>query len=403
MADFSINPLVAQYLSGLGADLMKYGGNTNEGLQLTKTNEVTNQNIKSNNMMKLMQQALGPDGSSVKVDNKGVKIDVTPDSEMYKMLMGGSGISTPAQSDLVPQTNSTKDTRPTAPASTTTATPAASSTVVNPFNITPPTISNNLSGIDPGMLAGLTPQEITSVMDMKSRQDQLKQQSYRDIVDSLYKGQVDVPYKKALTAQAEAATAENTASVPITVGGKSMTVTPKDAIAWAKMEKETTPNEIKLYEYAQKQGFSGSIVDFKNADQTGHQKDYQAAVKGGYKGDFNGWLLDQAKAGAINLGTKVEEKKAMSELAGQLYFNDPKWTEDINKQTADFDKNQAWLVPEKDRPLAKSKVIVKTIEDKISAGSGAIQNVTMDKDGKTMVWTVKWPSGDVKTIKHAVK
>ena len=78
------NPLIAQYLSGLGADLMKYGGNTNEGLQLTETNKVTNQSIKANNMMKMIQQALGPDGSSMKADSKGINLNLTKDSAMFK-------------------------------------------------------------------------------------------------------------------------------------------------------------------------------------------------------------------------------------------------------------------------------------------------------------------------------
>jgi hypothetical protein len=264
---------------------------------------------------------------------------------------------------------------------------------------TPPTRVNPFASIGAAELAGLDAKDILGLTDVLQRRQQMEQMTYRDAVNAMS----DVPYKQALTKQAEAATAENTPSVPIQVGNRSMMVTPKDAIAWARIQKEMTPAKIKEYEYAQSQGYSGSIVDFSNLEKTVDIKNFEKAKKDGYQGNFNTWLTTQNQAKAINLGTKIEEKKALSELAGQLYFNDPKWTDDIHKQVLDFDKNQSWLIPEKDRPLAKSKVIVKSIEDKIVAGGGNIQKVVMDKDGKTMVWTVKWPSNDIKTIKQAVK
>ena len=382
MADFNINPLIAQYLSGLGADLMKYGANTDKGFQMENVNAVTNQSIKSNSMMKLLQNALSPDGSSVNADGKGITIKATNDSAMYKNLIGADEGVGPSKVD--------ESLRPADPATT------------QPTSA----LARVLAGMNSGNTTGLTPEQMMSGISMAQEQDKFSQKTYGEVVDRLRQDRManaDIPYKEALTKQAIAATAENTPTVDITYGDKTMKVTPKDAIAWEKMKKETTPNEVKLYEYAQGQGYKGSIVDFKNADQTGHKKDFDEAVKSGYKGKFSNWMLEMAKAGAINLGTKVEEKKAMSELEGQLYFNNPKWSKDVDDQVATFNKDQAWLVPEKDRPLARSKVVVKSIEDKITAGSGAIQSVVMDKDNKTMIWTVKWPSGDVKIIKRAIK
>lgn len=394
MADL-INPLVAQYLAGLGADLMKYGGDTSKGLQLENVNAITNQSIKANSMKKLMSTILGDNDSKMTFGKDGATIKIPSNMLLEEGETAGGGTSAlntdtnvatmaapsqaPVQTQAQPQT-------PAQPA-------AVSEMPVAPVRVNPFT---NIGAAD---LAGIDSQTMIGLANMLHNKQQLDQMSYRDAVNTF----TDVPYKKALTKQAEAAAAENTPSVTITVGDKTMKVTPKDAIAWEKLKKETTPNEIKLYEYAQKHGFTGSIVDFKNADLTVHQKDYNAAVKDGYKGNFNSWLLEQAKAGAINLGTKIEEKKAMSELAGQLYFNDPKWVDDIGKKVSDFEKDQAWLIPEKDRPLAKSRLIVKSIEDKITAGSGKIQSVVMDEDGKTMVWTVNWPSGDTKVIRQAVK
>ena len=43
------------------------------------------------------------------------------------------------------------------------------------------------------------------------------------------------------------------------------------------------------------------------------------------------------------------------------------------------------------------------IEDKITAGNGKILGRRWAEDGKTAIWKVKWDSGDVEEIRHAVK
>jgi hypothetical protein len=410
------NKMFLQFLGGLGQDISTFGANTDKGMQFTHLGAATQENIKSQSMLKLLKQALGPDESSLKASNKGLTINIpnapadpansssAPENNPFADAVANAVPNTLATSTVTTPNPFTVD-QALAPA----VAPVAAVPSLVPTSVTP----NPFTSINPADLAGLSPQEILSVVGAKHAQDTLKQQSYRDMVAALYAGKTDAraetaapidnKYKGALTNQSIAAATENTPSVTISYGDSTFKVTPKDAIAWEKMKKETTPNEMKLYDLALKQGFVGSIVDFKNSDMTTHQKDYEKAKSEGYDKGFTPWLLDMAKAGAINLGTKVEEKKTLSELGGQLYFNDPKWTEDVHKQTAAFDKDQAWVIPEKDRPLARSKVVVKTVEDKIAAGSGAIQSVTMDKDGKTMVWTVKWPSGDTKTIKQAVR
>jgi|GEM_PF-1882417 len=416
MADL-INPLVAQYLSGLGSDLMKYGANTNNGLQLENVNAITNQSIKSNNMMKLLQSALGPDGSSVNIDNRGVTLKATNDSELFKQMLDGSGIKTPnatmdESGNLVPKVNASSgpavplSNESPASAPVTTTAPTTPSGIINPFGITPPPITG-MPKISVADLAGLNPTDIMSVVDAKAKQDQLKQMSYKELVDTMYKGgslAVDVPYKKALTTQANAAAAENTPSVPIVVGGKTMTVTPKDAIAWAKVDKETKDAKVKQFEYAVSKGYTGDFVKFLNTETTTDIKNFDKAVAGGYKGTFDNWMLTHERARAISLGEKVEEKKTMAGLGGQLYFKDPKWTSDLDKHIQTFKEKELWNVKdEKDRPMALAKENVKFIEGKIIGGGGNIQNVAMEADGKTMAWTVKWPSGDTETIKRPIK
>ena len=382
MADLSsalTNPLIAQYLSGLGADLMKYGANTDKGLQLENVNAITNQSIKTNSMNKLMQQILGPDESKMTLSNKGINLSLPVPNQTED----------PKADTITPAVNATQDTRQ----------PVVQAQPVAP--VARPSRPNPFAGANGASLAGISGPEMMEMAKMYQSQLQIDQATQKQVEDELYRKNYVAPNTASQTKLNIAQTNALIPSVDVVVGDRTVKLTPKDAIAWEKLKKETTPNEVKLYEYAQKQGFTGSIVDFKNTDLTGHQKDYNAAVKGGYKGDFNGWLLEQAKAGAINLGTKVEEKKAMAGLAGQLYFKDPKWTDDIQKLGTAFDKDQAWLIPEKDRPLAKARVLVKGVKDKIEGGGGEIQNAV--QSGNTMIWTVKWPSGDVETIKQNIK
>ena len=400
------NKLFLQYLAGTGAAI---GSGESPAAAM---GGITMQNIQSQNFMKLLKQLLGPDGTKGTFDSSGISLKIPKESSMFGSILGGDeGMKSDyfsANPSLAPAAPST----PAAPA----AAPVfgGRSTVANPFD-------TSLSGtsISPSDLAGLTTQDITAAIGAKNAADQLKQQSARDLVDSLYKGAVikreerstdaDIKYKESLIEKAKA-DIENDKPIYKTENG--MLLNAKDYLAYQKMVKEDQTPAVKNYEYALKQGFKGSFVDFQDNAKTTHKKDYDEAVSGGYKGTFNTWMLDMAKAGAINLGQKVEEKKAFSELTGQLYFNDPKWTTELDKYMNSEDvQNTLMRVPGKSGSTeytagvtkAKAAERVKFVEGKISAGGGEIQDVKFDKDGKTMIWTVKWPSGDIKTIKQVVK
>jgi len=117
-----------------------------------------------------------------------------------------------------------------------------------------------------------------------------------------------------------------------------------------------------------------------------------------------------AAAGAtrITLGEKLKEVKERAGLKGQLWFKDPKWTSDLEKHISSEDvQNELFATgfePGSAEYIgAKARHKIKFIEDKITAGGGEIVNVKWAADGKTMVWTVKWPSGDTETVKYAVR
>jgi hypothetical protein len=139
-------------------------------------------------------------------------------------------------------------------------------------------------------------------------------------------------------------------------------------------------------------------------------KDYEFAVKGGYKGSYPEWRMELAKMGGthINIGEKVEEKKAMNKLEGQLYFGKGEHVKELaaRKKSEDY-QNTMFRLKMQDPVKAdsfESEDTVKFIEDRItSMGGKRVENTVFDEDGKTMVWTVKWPSGDTEKIRYKIK
>lgn len=403
---FKISPLMIQYLAGLSNDLSAYGANTDKGFQPTGINKVTNENIKAQGLMKLLKQTLGPDGSSMSIGKDGIKVNATQDSDLFRLIMGeekaeqaaGQGqaseaapTQTAAAAPTQPQTQPQPQTRAGAP---------------NPFTPSAPNLNMNLSNF-----AGLTPENIMAVIGAKQNQDQLKMQSYRDIVDSVY--------KKAL---GDKAVQEVEYGKKLYKTDDGMELDAKDYIAYQKLIKEDQTPAIKNYQYAQKQGFTGSFVEFQDMAKTGHKKDYDEAVKGGYKGAFNTWMLDMAKAGAINIGDLLTKESELTKLEGEKYFASPNWTKDlqshigskdVQNRIADVripdlgtkaskeDKQKAYRDA---TALERSKITIEFIEGKIAAGGGkVIADPVMAKDGKTVTWKVQWPSGSITNVTQAVR
>ncbi len=165
-------------------------------------------------------------------------------------------------------------------------------------------------------------------------------------------------------------------------------------------EKKTSA--IKNYEYALTKGYSGSFTDFQSAAKTTHQKDYVAAKAGGYKGSFNNWLQEMAKAGAINLGDIVARKAATSDISAQKYFTDPTGlSKDVDKYINSNEmQNKLFTISDPRKlAIATSRAKEKYIISKITASGGKVQNAKLE--GKTFVWTVKWPNDSVSEVRYA--
>lgn len=383
--------LLWQMLGAMGADVLQDGGGKNTYSAMT-------QNLGAQNMQKLLQQMLAG-GGKMSADSSGVKLNLP--SSMASQIFGGTEKGGAYEGLAMPWDR--QGTRSSALSSMATPSQGGGSSVASPFG---PGSSN----INPNDLAGLSTDDLAKVAQLKMAQDkltfereQLANETPSKILDMMYKGQL----MQESASRIEAAKEEEERKKPVfTIPGTDISLNAKEYLDYKKMTNETKSALIKDYEYAVKnQGYEGSLIDFKNEGETTHQKEYKEAVKGGYGGSFNDWLVAMRKAGATNidLSTKLAETKAKAELGGQLYFEDPKWTKDVDTKVDAFNKDQAWLIEEKDRPLATAKVKIRAIEEKIIAGGGQVQGVNWGEDGKTMIWKVKWPSGDVKEIRYAVR
>ena len=297
------NKLFLQYLAGLGADLSAAGADTSKGFQPTNVNAITQQNIQSQNMMKLLKSLLGPDGTKATFSNTGINLTIPKESQMFSNILQGTGeggvwegMAPPLGAPKIQPNQASMQ--------------GGGSTVVNPF------VENQSSfDISPSDLAGLTTQDISTALGMKMKRDE-------NLSDAFYKAKLMQNIDSEIEARSP--------KFEIPGIGK---VNASQYMDWLRLNNEKKPNEAKLYEYAIAQGFKGSFEDFENRTKTTHMKDYEAAVQGGYKGDFNTWLTQLAKAGAINLGAEIEKKKALGGVQSQLDVMSPDYARNIISKT----------------------------------------------------------------------
>jgi len=374
------NKLFLQYLAGAGQDL-------SEGKPIgTNVNKITQQNISAQNYAKLMDKALGSDDTKMTLSNKGINLSI-PTSE----LKGGSFLGDNPLSQN-PVQNTTVQ-----PITSTSTTPSQLGTV-NPF------VGSQLGNLSASDLAGLSPQEISSVFSTAMNVENLKQKRISDIADSLYKQKqmehIDSQIRKEGREKIDPLEQE----FPISVPGLGR-VTNRQ---WSSL-----PDKDKQYALFVSKAKQLGDGDIMSKEEYGA---YLESMKPNERVQFLNELiknpklmsveksLRQAGATNISLDSKLTEKKAMSELSGQLYFNDPKWTGEIDKHMKEVDiqaKGKAGSQEFKDNyRKAKMKEKIGFIEGKIVGGGGTIDKVR--KEGKIGIWTVKWPSGDTKEIKYAL-
>ena len=137
--------------------------------------------------------------------------------------------------------------------------------------------------------------------------------------------------------------------------------------------KETA--DILNYKFAQSQGYDKDFETFTKDSQTTHKKDYDEAVKGGYSGSFNNWMLEMARAGAINLGEVAPRAEQASLGKQKADIQSPDFPTSVQN---DLMKDAAaWFDPEGLDDIAKRYQI--TDEEAKAAIQKAMVIEEMDK------------------------
>jgi hypothetical protein len=300
--------LIAQLLSGAGADINATGG-------LGKNfNDTIVGNIGSQNILKVMQGMLGgkvAPGGGLKITDKGVQTTIpfiTPEgvpgpntgdnaldsdwmSKLYQESLGGGGQASPSS-----LTNPVAPSQPAVPQQTSANQIGA---VLNPF--APGQL--NLSSND---LAGLNPNQILAVAELKGRQDSEETSRFNSNVDAEYKLDIMRRYYNgelsAKAAQRELDDFQN----------KTQRM---NAITTAYNAMKGT-DTIQNYEYAQTPeggNFKGTMAEFKAYDESGDYGNFRQAQKdplNPYKGNFESWIKKYGNKGTtINLSPYERTKQ----------------------------------------------------------------------------------------------
>jgi len=265
--------------------------------------------------------------------------------------------------------------------------------------------SNSSVGSSDADLAGLTSQDVSQALTGAINVNQLLESKISDVAARSLKERELAMTERLTDAQIGKIRAEESRLTPsITIPGTDIKLTREDFVEWYKAaSKDERTAAIKNFEYATEKGFKGSFEQFQDLTSTTHKKDYDQAVKGGYKGEFNEWMLEMAKAGAINLGDIVERKKATEDIEAQKYFTNPKGlAADVGKHISS-DEIQNKLIRFSNDPKKLKIETVRASEEfivgKITGAGGKILESKLE--GRNFVWKVEWPDGTTSEVKHA--
>ena len=387
------NKMFLQMLSAAGSDVSQGTGGTN-------LNAAVQGNIQSQNFAKMLKQLLGPDGSKATFSKDGLTLTAPQESSLFSSILGDKYFAnTPEAGQSVTPSNTAvgggfdqATFNAQSPEQRRTSFDARwGGPTLNPF------VEGQSSGMNLDFsaadLAGLTPQDISTALRMKMKQDELQKQTVQQVYDNMYKGK--------LMEQIDAQVATQSPRFEIPGLGK---VNASQYLDWEKLNRESKPNEAKLYEYALRQGYEGSFVDFMDRAKTTHKKDYDEAVKGGYKGPFHNWMLEMAKAGAINLGEFTEREKTKKDIEAESYFSSGKFNADLDKKLEKYTKDELWNIPEAGKPakIAEFK-ITKALDELEARGYTVNRRYWLDADKSIAAIDVTSRTGNKETIKIRVK
>ena len=364
------NKLFLQYLSGAGADI-----SAGRGLG-PNINAITQQNIQAQNFMKMLQYMLGT-GGKASMDSTGMKLSIPQTSDLFSSFLGGKesnpedfyrGIGAMGPAPTTPTVGGRRD-------------------FINPFVSSQP----EFSAAD---LAGLTPQDISQALSgatgvEASRVDALYKQSLMDYYGAMTEG-LREPKIDPL---------DEIFDVVIPSLGREVTLR-----EWKELPKDE--QEYALYLKGSKaigDKDPMSKEEFQSLEPTEHEKLLRSLMKHPELLNIEKQLRS-AGATKISLGEKVSEKLTMGKLEGQLYFTRGTFAKDLDKAIQEFTKEELYKYESAQGKIELTKFKTRYIVDAIISRNGEILSADWDIDGKTIIWTVKWPLTDEpEKIKYKVR
>lgn len=368
------NKLLLQYLAAAGGALSEgkpigsaLGGVTMQNLGANAQAQLQGQySQQSTNVQQLLKQLLMglPDGAKISADRENFKFS-TP----TKAFQGAQGPVTeqnvPADQSSLPTTQGNQQN--------------LLMSLLNP-SASPPAINADL--------AGLTAQDVSQAFQGSIAKGQLENQTIRTMLETF--GSLGMLGSE----QQEVAPVEVPGVGPVTLDvWKSLPANEKEYAIFVHGSRKMGDTEPLSRE---------EFASLKPTDRERLLRAYQRDP------ELLKLSMREKASGAtrISLGEKMAEKKAISEMQGEDYFRDPKWVDDItdhlSSRAVKSKVNQA-IAEGKDSSPIVAEEKVRYIEAKVKAGGGTIEDVKWDEDGKTIVWTVRWPSGSIERIRHAVR
>jgi len=382
--------MMMQYLSGAGSAISQ-GNPMGPALD-----QVTQQNITNQSFMKLLQTLLGgdslPAGAKISADRDNFSMKL-PTSTLGGLGEGGFA----ADKNLVQGRRIPQAQMPNIPAQ---QPQGGLSPLVNPS-------SSPLGALSVADLAGLTPQHISQALQFKFHQDQMEQKKITDATDMTYKEALTLQALESIgTSRTNAQTARLKA---LTELQKSLRTSPLSVPGLGKVsldEWNALDTKTKAYSYYAFDAKSKDeeIMPYNEwsqqiNDPTAKQL-YDLAVE---DPAFGEWLTRYQESGAtrISLGEKVETREAFADVDARKFFTDPKgMANDVGKWIDDTTQRVQWALEdtEIDRQRKKAEMSAQYIRGKITSAGGEVKNIKVD--GRTMIWTVKWPDGKTSEVKY---
>lgn len=265
---------------------------------------------------------------------------------------------------------------------------------LSPFGTSP-------TGVPGASLVGLTSQDVTQALGGALGVEQLRQKRLSDVREAAYKAEaLGVARTKAETARLgkEFEVAKMLRSYPIEVPGigkvnydtwKALDPDTKRYASYVAVSKAQKPDE--------------PVMDRDDWDRRVAEEDkrayYDLLIEHPEYLDIEKQIAE-ARSVKISLGEVAARKEVAADVAAKKYFTDP---EGLAKDVESYISSRAtqdelFAMEPSTRPRETIKKKADYIESRIISSNGKIVSVRME--GRTRIWTVKWPDGTTSEVSY---